>query len=336
MQRKKGISLIVLVISIIVMIILASAIILSLSNTGIFNKAQEAVDASDLKEVQAYAATVWAEAYLNGARTETALKAAVTEGLQDIKNISDYLVRVTEEGVEVADASKTLGGLIKSAEDYGKTVNYSVTVGEETYDDWQIYYHNDNYVYLIAAEIVGDVILKKGTTVASLTKDELTLYEKFRVGTADKYTLTDKVDGNTALNCQAVAQLIKDYSNFANTTDYGSNVVGAIGGPTIELLVAGWNAKGYTPTLTITTGTYGYQINGTTGVSLSTTTDDLYTQSRNIWFANPSDSDSNKVYIVGDRIISANCGASNGVRPVVCLKSSIPAKVNGDTGFTLE
>lgn len=82
------------------MIILASAIILSLSNTDIFDKAQEAVDASDIKQIQAYAATVWAEAYLDGARTKEALEAAVTEGLKDI-DTSKYAITVTEKGVAV-------------------------------------------------------------------------------------------------------------------------------------------------------------------------------------------------------------------------------------------
>ena len=44
MQKKKAISLIVLVITIIVMIILASAIIMSLDNANIFNKAEAATD----------------------------------------------------------------------------------------------------------------------------------------------------------------------------------------------------------------------------------------------------------------------------------------------------
>ena len=44
MKNKKAISLIVLIITIIVMIILASAIIMSLDNTNIFNKAEEATD----------------------------------------------------------------------------------------------------------------------------------------------------------------------------------------------------------------------------------------------------------------------------------------------------
>ena len=339
MQRKKGISLIVLVISIIVMIILASAIILSLSNTGIFDKAQEAVDASDLKEVQSYAATVWAEAYLNGARTQEALKAAVTEGLQDIKNISDYLVRVTEEGVEVAIASKTLGGLIKGADDYGKTVDYSVTVGETTYDDWQIYYHNDNYVFLIAEESIGDKALgvyNNGTytaygNVSDLTKEQLALYKKFKLG-QDGYVL----DAANASSSNAVAYLLTNFANFANTTDYGSNVVGAIGGPTIELLAAGWNAKVGTPTLTITTDTYGYRISD--NYKETVTSDGLYVPlDTNYWLASPSASaDRFLLYARNDFLDAGSYYDARGVRPVVCLKSSIPAKVNGTTGFTLE
>ena len=51
MQKKKGISLIVLVITIIVMIILAGTIILSLNNNGIIEKANEAVEGNNQKQV---------------------------------------------------------------------------------------------------------------------------------------------------------------------------------------------------------------------------------------------------------------------------------------------
>ena len=44
MKKKQGISLIVLVITIIVMIILAASVVLTLSNSGIINKANEAVE----------------------------------------------------------------------------------------------------------------------------------------------------------------------------------------------------------------------------------------------------------------------------------------------------
>ena len=59
---KKGISLIVLVITIIVMLILATAIILSLSGSDMRNKANEAVNATDIstaKEVVAVAQSEW-------------------------------------------------------------------------------------------------------------------------------------------------------------------------------------------------------------------------------------------------------------------------------------
>lgn len=65
MKNKQGISLIVLVITIIVMIILAAAIILTLNNSGIINRANEAVEKTDLAQVKNLAALKWSEAYLN-------------------------------------------------------------------------------------------------------------------------------------------------------------------------------------------------------------------------------------------------------------------------------
>ncbi|MBR6614128.1 MAG: leucine-rich repeat protein [Clostridia bacterium] len=51
-NNKKGISLIVLVITIIVMIILAASVVITLSNTGIIGKASEATTMTDLKSLQ--------------------------------------------------------------------------------------------------------------------------------------------------------------------------------------------------------------------------------------------------------------------------------------------
>lgn len=52
MKKKEAISLIVLVITIIVMIVLAGTVILSLSNSGIIGKAQEAVDKSNRSNIR--------------------------------------------------------------------------------------------------------------------------------------------------------------------------------------------------------------------------------------------------------------------------------------------
>ena len=63
-KNKKGISLIVLVITIIVMVILAAAIIISISNSGIVNRANTAVDETNEKQMKELVSLAWAEAYL--------------------------------------------------------------------------------------------------------------------------------------------------------------------------------------------------------------------------------------------------------------------------------
>ena len=83
MKKKQGISLIVLVITIIVMIILAASVVLTLSNSGIINKANEAVEKTNIKEVEQLASLAWAEEFMAGKRGDT-LKEAVLEKLKDI------------------------------------------------------------------------------------------------------------------------------------------------------------------------------------------------------------------------------------------------------------
>ena len=338
MQKKKGISLIVLVITIIVMIILAASVVITLSNTGVIDRASQAVDATNESQVQDLAALIWADAYMDDLRGEDLVEEVTTKLSEQGVTATDWNITVTDTGVTVTSKSSASGlGSLISKDNYGNTVDYTVTVDGTTYSDWQIYYHNSEYVYLIAAESVGDTTLDKGTTVASLTTDELALYEKFRVGDADKYTLVDEVDGETSCNSQAVAQLIKDYANFANTTTYGTNVVGAIGGPTLELLAAGWNAKIGTPTMTLTTDTYGYKINDDYYVEV--TSDGLYVPSDYYYLlASPSAGSGSDVMSAGsDRVNNAlYYYDSTAVRPVVCLKSSIPATVGtGDYDFSL-
>ena len=338
-NNKKGISLIVLVITIIVMIILAASVVITLSNTGVINRANEAVDLTNEAAVQDMAALIWADAYMDNKRGTDLVNEVTTKLGEHGVTADKWNITVTDTGVTVTNKNSSSGtglGSLITAANYGDKVDYSVTVDGTTYDDWQIYYHNSEYVYLITENKIGTTSLDKGITVASLTSDELALYEKFRVGNGPKYTLADTVSGNKSSNSQAVAQLIKDYANFANKTTYGTNVVGAIGGPTIELLAAGWNAKGYTPTFTITTDTYGYKINN--DYSVNVTSDGLYVPSNyNYWLASPSAYDNRIVMRAGDDYVryyayyTTNC-----VRPVVCLKSSIPATVGtGNYDFSL-
>ena len=104
MKRKQGISLIVLVITIIVMIILAAAVVITLSNTGIIERANSATNQMNTKQIQSLATLAWADAFMEGARTEEELQTAVNEALKDtLKDIDEsiYEINVTNKGVTV-------------------------------------------------------------------------------------------------------------------------------------------------------------------------------------------------------------------------------------------
>ena len=135
MKNKKGISLIVLVITIIVMIILASAVVLTLSNTGIINKANDAVTKTDKGQVTHLATMIWSEEYMNGKRGD-ALKKDVLDRLKDYTD--EYNIDVTEKGVTVKDKNETTepeGWRIEREYDAdGKITKAMVTDGTVSYE----------------------------------------------------------------------------------------------------------------------------------------------------------------------------------------------------------
>ena len=102
MKERKGISLIVLVITIIIMIILAGAIILTLNNSGVIGRAEEARDKSDtstLKEAANVAYGEWTLARQMDGETKSADK-YVKDKLKD-QGFSDEelgLVEIKDDG----------------------------------------------------------------------------------------------------------------------------------------------------------------------------------------------------------------------------------------------
>ncbi len=110
MQKKQGISLIVLVITIIVMIILAASVVITLSNTGIINRASEAVGLTNEAAVQDMAALIWADAYMNNKRG-TELVSEVTTKLGEQGVTADkWNITVTDTGVSVNSKSSCVSG----------------------------------------------------------------------------------------------------------------------------------------------------------------------------------------------------------------------------------
>ena len=99
-MKKQGISLIVLVITIIVMIILAASVVITLSNSGIINKAGQAVTKTNIKEVEQLASLTWADEYMAGKRG-VVLKTAVLDALDEYTD--KYDIDVTDKGVTVTE-----------------------------------------------------------------------------------------------------------------------------------------------------------------------------------------------------------------------------------------
>ncbi len=361
---KKGISLIVLVITIIVMIILAASVVITLSNTGIINRASEAVDLSNERQVQDLAALIWSDAFMDRKRG-SALETEVTTKLSEQGVTSDkWNITVTDTGVSVKNKNNlTLGELITSAADYGKTVDYEAN----GVTDWKVFYHTNEYVYLIASEkleydkvpttIPEATIAKVSLTIDNETKDVGNIcweenHGPTTTGTIQNPTLwmANWSNYSTNPNGRCVSYFLDEtyWSVFKNATEnYKSYVVGAIGTPTAEMFVASWNSKReaigneeiYNVELNLTTQTGGYAVNGTHEIEI-TSTDDLYIWNNEynaaIWLASPHRESHLTCYVGFDHVGGTNAYfTAYGIRPVVCLKASIPATVGTTTDFSL-
>ncbi len=147
MKNKQGISLIVLVITIIVMIILAAAVVITLSNTGVINKATHAVSLTDEKQAQDLASLIWADAYLDQTRTDTIEK--VVKDKLKVQGITEdnWNINVTDDGVRVSkkENSNDSGGNNSVKRTFGVMMDESKYVyGEICHIEDAAWYNAEN------------------------------------------------------------------------------------------------------------------------------------------------------------------------------------------------
>ena len=221
----------------------------------------------------------------------------------------------------VTQTVETFASQLSSINYETQTVNYSVTAEGKTHTDWKIYYANSEYVFLIASRPVKTTSLSSANGDVALANSS-EIYGIMKLGQTG-YTLNDSNS-----NSKAVATLVNGYGAYANTEEEGykdasgnSYVVGAIGGPTMELLNARSGGE-----VTLGTNTYGYIFTGVvanTGLPVSSM----------IWLTSPSGvgNDGYDVKLAGESMGYGSYSGNNGVCPVVCLKSTIPATLNGTT-----
>ena len=356
-KTKEAVSLIVLVLTIVIMIILAGVIIINLNNSGIIDRAKNAVSETNLKNMQELANVAWGEAYLaiKGEKTPENLKSTMLEKLKG-KGVSEeelakYTFTVTTGGVEVEvntgettpeepdteenDQYTTLGELVTSALDYGKTIKYEAN----GVTDWKVFYRTDEYVYLITSYVLEPITSLEGTPNDKIRKD---------------LWLANWIDYEIFENGSWVGDYLDEevWADFKNETKYGNNVVAAIGTPTLEMFVESWNAKGEALNNTTDYGVisvryddeYGtcISINGVAGddsIDTSLNVDSVYLSwysegsptSGNGYnyfdFATPQSPDSSYTMCRScDSILPASDGGCL-CRPVVCLKAETPARL---------
>ena len=395
MKLKKGISLIVLSITILVMAILAATTIISLENSGIIGRSKNTVTKQNKQEEYTRLQVI-----KNGILTDNFGEITIEEYVTELKNkgiieetttVDKYgsTVVKTKSGLDVyikQDGNSnlqvsleqivvsTLGSMIESAKDYGKTVNY---VSDNGVTGWKVFYKQvvdgEEYVYLIASEklaydkmptdIPGTTLkLVTATPSDGITRNLGNIYWSTvqssmatiqnpnmwlaNWGNYDSY--------NTNKNGRCASYFLDEtyWTEFKNTSaNYSYGVIGAIGTPTLEMFVESWNAKRtatnnttiYNKAVTLTqSGTTGYNINNGMFLTL-TASDSLYVWSTiasntSCWLASPLSRGVNYMAVIeADGTINYDeySHYAYGIRPVVCLKASILANPGTTTDIAI-
>ena len=207
-KNSKGITLIALVITIIVLLILAGVSLnLIMGNQGILNQATKAVEknkaGSIQEEIQLAIAEKTIEYYKNYSETSKTYKtendyikgelsksggittssgATITadnDGNLSYKNANGVVeatgtydengnVTLDTENAEKELPIVNLADTITTA-DYGKKVDYSVSSNGVTLNDWKIFYNDGTNVYLIISDYLPVNAIQKNFTMASYT-----------------------------------------------------------------------------------------------------------------------------------------------------------------------
>ena len=287
------------------------------------------------------------------------------EEVEEPENPDEEEPPVVEEGENFADT-------VTEASHYGDYVEYNVDLngdGDIT-NDWRIFYNNGENIFIIAADYVESSKVNLGATEMNRVADESGyssyIYNLNWDGTLtnaghsamneivtsmfmyNDYLVQNPTSANT--NAKATKAMLTQpaWDSFRDSNNYAQFV---IGGPTLEMWVASYNAKGYTPLYTNVNNT-GYYIGnseGTTDYYYSVTDDSnngygdtLYFPHQKVvsncygyWLASPSADDTDRVmYVYYAGLVGFNYYHYNlvGVRPLVSLKSEVKAVQNADTG----
>ena len=356
LKNNKGITLITLVITIIVLLILAGVAIATLTgNSSIIENSNKAA--------QAYNETASEDDALLG-RLENKLKeyTGTNDDSKDDDKKDDTKQGITTE--EVANDTSYIG----------KYVNYTVPTGGDPNVKWRIFYvdgmngetvvENDRHIYLISEDYLKyDYVPTK--TVNGKTYTMYKNDSNYKLSFNDMYTAyssntcsvnitdsrikkwiqyVDKYPDSKNINISAVAYMLD--TGIWNTK-YKNNSFAdyAIGGPTIELFNASYKATHPNKYIEATVdSSNGYKVKWSTDSSYSYNIHGLSTSELNnlyvrdnskasaVWLASPSDYFANLLYVTYGGKVNDNSYRNDGtgLRALVCLSSNVQLVPNED------
>lgn len=314
-MKEKGITLIALVITIIVLLILAGVSITMISGEdGIITKASNASQKTKEESQKE------------------------TEALSNVSSYIDENVSGLENNINIPE--NALVNQVTSS-NYGDTIEYTAN----GVTDWKIFYNDESHIYIISSKFVTST----GPDYWS-SEDDFLSANASSIGSivANRYGLSWYSSNNTSSNNNARA--VADLLNTTEWSDYASGITGAeaIGAPTLEMFVKSWNAKGYSTLYCDNFNETGYYLgtesnSSDTGVSVSSlngSSDTLYfpwtgviTGGDHVYLlASPSASSTDELYSVsragyiGEVLYNDNSGwVTFYSRPVVCLPTNAVA-----------
>ena len=247
------------------------------------------------------------------------------------------------------------------ATDYGATVKGYDCENSAGVNSWKIFYADESNIYLIADDYIHYDYCppSKNYTIYRNSDYRLSMNNVYRDYTGSASITDERIKAlnndyfnvkgytSTYTNMRAVAYMLDTevWSVYA-----GEKAEYAIGGPTVEMLMASYSEKYGVDYRAQASSRTGYQISNNGGASWSnnisgmlSTSDSTYvinstSKAYGMWVASPSADYTNIVMNVGYNG-NVNFGSyandNPGFRPLVCLRSDITLQENSDGSYTI-
>ena len=250
--------------------------------------------------------------------------------------------------------------------DYGATVKGYECTNSAAVDSWQLFYADDEHIYLIASNYLEYENVPYGLGGYKPERGDYSRY-KSSICFDEKNTRYSDYKGSANITDARIKALNNDYftKGYSSTYDEmkavaymldinawgkfaGEKAEYAVGGPSIELLMTSYSEKHDVDYRAQATNSTGYQISIDGGknwdsayMGILTAEDAPYVinseDALGYWISSPSVLS----YVFYVRYSDVSCGTikstdSYGFRPIVCLKPDTILKDNGDGTYTIK